>query len=314
VFSIHHESLDRASCDWLQSFNVLDLKSRTWLERIQPGKLAAYSFGYGGHERARLCTDLIAWLFLFDDAYAEGTLADDTLSLRRQHQRYDALFKGDFDAGPQNPFGRSLGDLFKRLSTIAPMSWVMRLAASVRGYLDGCELETTFRARKSTPSIQAYLWFRDRSIGVYPMLDMIEFAGNSYLLAEEVTDPIVIAMRRSGNLVIALTNDLHSSNKESTEAESFNAVLVTQRQFGLARPEAMASVTDLQATLRGDFEHYARVCEPHASQGLKDLVSHIPVWIDGNQRWSSECPRYNQLEGLLEGFRPPPSAPRFGRP
>lgn len=313
MWDLSTTQLDRETCDWLAQFGVVGPHNRRWLERIQCGKLAAYSFGYGGHARARLCADLISWLFLFDDAYAEGSLATQTGSLRRQHARYDALLAGDLSAAPANAFGRSLADLFQRLFAVAPRSWVLRLGASVRGYLDGCELETTFRARGVTPTLEAYLFFRDRSIGVYPMLDMIEFAQSAYVTADELRDPIVSALRHSGNLVIALTNDLYSSLKESSEAESFNAVLVHQRQHGVSREDAIRHVLALQTRLRNEFEHYAASLPVDASPGLLELPGGVRAWIEGNRQWSSETPRYNELTAVLEGYRPPPSVPTVAR-
>lgn len=308
------EAVDLATSDWLATAGVIDARSRKWLSRIQPAKLAAYAFPYAPLDRLRLCSDLIAWLFLFDDAYADGTLAENPFQLRAQHARYNPLLGGALDAAPSNPFGKSLAELLGRFGTLAPAEWVLRLGASIRLYLDGCELETSFRWKSHSPSLEAYLWYRDRSIGVYPMLDLVEFAANAYLTPAEAADPFVSALRRAANLTMALTNDLHSSPKEAEEAESFNAVLVTQRQQSLTLEQARQSVKALRDRFEGETNHYVACVTEVASPGLRALIKGIPIWEGGNRRWSSECPRYNELETLVEGFVPPPSAPRLGRP
>lgn len=308
------EAVDLETSDWLAAAGVIDERSRKWLSRIQPAKLAAYAFPYAPLERLRLCSDLIAWLFLFDDAYADGTLAENPFQLRSQHARYDPLLSGALESAPNNPFGKSLADMFRRFHGLAPASWVKRLGASIRLYLDGCELETSFRWKHTSPTLEAYLWYRDRSIGVYPMLDLVEFGANAYLSSAEAIDPFVLALRRAANLTMALTNDLHSSPKEAEEAESFNAVLVTQRQQQLSFEAAKKSVEDLRARFEHETNHYVAVVQEMASPGLKALIDGIPLWEAGNRRWSSECPRYNELEALVSGFLPPPSAPRLGRP
>jgi hypothetical protein len=301
--------VDEETADWLEKFRVVNAQTRRWIELTQPGKLAAYTFGHGGFERTRLASDLIAWLFLFDDAYADGMHSTNVLALQREHRRYDALLKGDFAAAPKNAFGQSLADLLRRFRATAPSSFVDRLGASIRLYLDGCELETSYRGQQRTPSIEGYSWYRDRSIGVYPMLDLIEYANDAYLTPHESRSPIVSALRRSASLLIAITNDVHSSRKEAMESESFNAVLVYQRQYNLARESAVESARALQERFRSEFEHFCDVCRPHASEGLLGLMAGVGIWEEGNERWSAECPRYNELSEPIDAFRPPPSAP-----
>jgi Terpene synthase family 2, C-terminal metal binding len=293
------ESIDHECVVWLRRF---DIESK-WVKRasaIQPARLAAYAFPrVVSSTHWQLCTDLIAWLFLFDDAFADGVYGRQPLALAREHARYFDLLAGASPTTQSSPWHASLADLMRRFEAMAPSAWYTRLKGSILRYFSGCEEECTFREAHRWPTLHEYLGYRDGSIGVYPMLDLIEFSNEMYLSHAELSLPAFEPLRRLSNLAIAVTNDIFSSAKESTEDDSFNAVGVLARERGLAQREALDQADALHRELRMRFEQAAlRATSVSASPALANFVTGVEEWFDGNVRWSSECPRYNSHEAL----------------
>lgn len=287
------DALDRVTLQWLDRFGVIrDTADQRTLLRIQPGKLAAYAFGYTDAARVQLCSDLIAWLFAFDDRFADGLCRFDPEALARKHREYDPVL--DLEAiVVDEPFAASLQELYGRFLEHAPARWLRRLSASIRRYFRGCELETGFRDSGKTPTLEQYLGYRHGSIGVYPMLDLIELAQQAILPDALATSHLVEEGRRLSNLTLAVTNDLFSSRKESLEDESFNTVLVVARAEGLDFDAALARGVQVHDQLLQSYLDLEKRLLADATPALKKLLEGIHVWFDGNRRWSSECPRYN---------------------
>ena len=260
--------VDEECIHWLTRHGVA-VGDGSSLRAIQSSRLAAYTFPRTlDRERLRLSTDLIAWLFIFDDAFAEGELRREPRRLAECHARFDGVLAGDGARANADPWESSLEDLLARFANVAPREWLTRLRQSILGYFLGCERECTYRARDVWPTLTEYLEYRDDSIGVYPMLDLIELTTGQYLEPELLRCQRLRDAKRLGNLAIAITNDIHSSKKEALEQDSFNAVAVIMRQYRVERSRAL------------------RMTQPRASKHLRVLraVGLVRVRGVGKQR------------------------------
>lgn len=291
---------------WLQRFSIAAGHQRAWVERIEVSRLCVYGFANTDPARVELIARLIAWLFLFDDACAERSADTGAGAVRERHQRLEGVLAGTQPA-PDTPFGQGLADILSEARRRAPVSWVRRLGASIRSYFDGCEVEATLRERKVAAGLEEYLWFRERSVGVDPMLDCVEFANGSFLAGPEARSPLVAGFRHQAKLVSALTNDLFSAEKERREAAAFNSVLVFERQHATSRSTAMEAIEALRQQHLHAMEHFAAALEGASSQ-LAAFLEGTRVWIDGNHRWSAETRRYHAPPSEVV-FVPTPSTP-----
>jgi hypothetical protein len=269
------------------------------LRAIQPSRLAAYAFPRIRAVRTlELCTDLIAWLFLFDDAFADGECRHDPGALATIHRQFGGVLHSHSvppGAAPprSNAWVTSLGELLARFDAVAPRSWTSRLRGSIGDYFRGCETECRVRAEGRWPSSSEYLAYRDGSIGVYPMLDLIEFSSGVYF---DASTPVqgLSNCRRFAALALAVTNDIYSSKKESEESDSFNAVAVLQREYSVSRAIALDMAERLHELLRDACANsVAQAKEQHDAPALVSFEQGFTDWCSGNLRWSAECPRYN---------------------
>lgn len=289
--------VDEASVAWLCGRRGLGRADQ--LRDIQPSRLAAYAFPRIPDEPTlALCTDLIAWLFLFDDEFADGECRRDPEALGAIHRQFGGVLHAHTrPPGPPLPrssaWVNSLGELLGRFDAVAPRSWTRRLRGSISDYFRGCEAECRMRAKGRWPSSSEYLSFRDCSIGVYPMLDLIEFSSGVYFDAD--TDVQALAnCRRFAALALAVTNDIYSSKKESAESESFNAVAVLEREYSVSRDIALEMAERLHALLRDACaSSVAQAKARFRTPALESFEQGFADWCAGNLRWSTECPRYN---------------------
>jgi Terpene synthase family 2, C-terminal metal binding len=287
---------------WLEKFAVVKPSDRTWFDRIQATKMTKYAFGAPDPRRFEVIARFVGWLFFFDDGYPENALAQDPAAFRLLQMQYAKLLGGDLSAGPQDSFGKSLADILKSAQQLAPRDWLLRLGQSTISYFDGCEIESVMRTRKTPLGFQSFFWFRERSIGVYPMVDCIEFTSDRYLTPEDVANPSVQGLRRAGTMCAALDNDLFSARKESRERAAFNSVLVYQREHQVSFDVAFEAVVAIRNQVHDDLEVFQDICIRNASEGVKALVDGIPVWLEGNCQWSMETPRYNEHKLKIEPF------------
>lgn len=286
--------VDEECISWLRTHGVA-VGDGSSLRAIQSSRLAAYTFPRTlDRERLRLSTDLIAWLFIFDDAFAEGELRLEPRRLAECHARFAGVLAGGGARADADPWESSLADLLARFAKVAPREWLTRLRQSILGYFRGCERECAYRAREVWPTLTEYLEYRDDSIGVYPMLDLIELTTGEYLEPDLLRGERLRDAKRLGNLAIAITNDIHSSKKEALEQDSFNAVAVIMRQYRVERSRALRMTHELQQTLRLTGERcLAALCEQYDSAALVSYRLGIAEWEVGNIEWSRACPRYN---------------------
>jgi hypothetical protein len=187
----------------------------------------------------------------------------------------------------------SLGELLGRFDRAAPRAWTARLRKSIADYFRGCEAECNVRAQGRWPKSSEYLAFRDGSIGVYPMLDLIEFSSGIYF---DPGTPVegLSNCRRFAALALAVTNDIHSSRKESEESASFNAVAVLEREYSVSRSIALEMAQRLHVLLRDAcVSSIAQARAEHDESALQSFSQGFADWCEGNLRWSAECPRYN---------------------
>jgi hypothetical protein len=288
---------DEGSIEWLCDRHGLGRASQ--LRAIQPSRLAAYAFPRTPDiPTLALCTDLIAWLFLFDDEFADGRCRRDPETLAAIHRQFGGVLHAHTvppgAAMPRStPWVTSLGELLGRFDEVAPRSWTTRLRRSIGDYFRGCEAECRVRAEGRWPASSEYLAFRDGSIGVYPMLDLIEFSSGVYFDASTEVQGLANC-RRFAALALAVTNDIYSSKKESKESDSFNAVAVLEREYSVSRAIALDMAERLHELLRDACaSSVAQAKGQHEVPALVSFEQGFRDWCEGNLRWSTECPRYN---------------------
>jgi hypothetical protein len=219
----------------------------------------------------------------------------------------------EHDIAPSDPFVSSLAELYGRLRALAPSQWLERLSRNIQDFFAGCETETRFREEHATPSVDEYLAYRDYSVGVYIVFDLVELTSDVFLDAELHATSGVKDICRVANLVSALTNDIFSARKEAMEDATYNIISVLARQHALDLEAAVRVATELHARWLDEYHHQERaiVAANAGSKQVRIYFAGIRAWMHGNHLWSTEVPRYNEVHS--EGWEfftvaTPPSA------
>jgi hypothetical protein len=297
------DRFDEATLAWVKRFGLVSGKQVAGFERIICGTAARYGFHSADEEVVQIAADLISWLFLFDDAYPEGTYRFDVKGLEAACDRYLHLLERAPNAEPHSNFARALLDVHARLSRRAPPSWMKRFVESLRYYFGGCIREAHFRQANQVPTVAEYMDLRRASFGYAPMADLMELNFGTFLTDEERHSPQVVRLRTLGVDISAYVNDLYSYEKERAVGDMCNVVRTVELNERISSEEACARVGQLHDEALGQLLLLeGRLNTLPTSPAVRNLARAIREWSQGHHDWSIRCRRYDP--SLASDFDP----------
>lgn len=289
----HGKNASRRSAQWALHHGLID-GEKAWLKlrAIRCGSCAAHTYPDASAEITELAAKLITWLFLFDDAYGEGTNALDARELMETFASYETLLRTGRLPDAPTPFHRALSDLREEGARRATPQWLERFAASMSRYFGGCLLEFPLRRGNEIPSLVEYRRLRAWAIGIPPVLDLIELANEELLLPEEAAREDLARLREETALLCAWVNDVYSYGKEKRDGDQLNLVGVLAHDRGLSEREAFEHAAavfndDLQR-FNEQREQFERDAPPH----LRRFAQGLADWVHGNFAWTGQSLRY----------------------
>ena len=262
---------------------------------IDCAKLSAFSYLGGNSDYILWGANLIAWLFIFDDFYGEAVKTKQKTEL---DSFYNSLLEStrQCKAVEDSPLHHGLVDLVRK-GQVIDERWRERFANSLEKYFRGCLMEFNYRHEGKVLGLKDYRYLREHSIGVYPLLDLIEEQtikiGSLVDFRENATfaefDKMIC-------LLCAWVNDLYSMPKELHAEDPINLVLVIQREDGCSLPEAF------ERALQVIYEDYERALAFQAeilrstnNSFLAQRYMELALcWPTGNYYWSRETLRYHE--------------------
>lgn len=273
---------------WARRFALVDDAEK--LQRIRCGSFAAHTYPRASVELVELGANLIAWLFLFDDAYGEGrSLPEMILAFERS----EAVLRDGRVAN--DAFARALDDLRARAVKLgATPAWLSQFAESLGKYFNGCVLEFPHRMQNRPPTLSTYRQLRCWSIGAYPVFDLIELSEGEpsakarFRLGE---------LRFLGALLCSWVNDIHSHRKEQHDSDPINLVTVLRKGRAIEIDEAYPAAVELY---HEDLEKFSRACEaliaaPDVTDVDRAIARGLSDWVHGNCAWTRTSGRYRNL-------------------
>ncbi len=294
---------DEMTLAWVKRFKLVNEAQVVGFERIICGTAARFGFFSASPEVVGIAADLISWLFLFDDAYPEGTYRFDVHGLETACGQYLNLLETYPNAKPHSHFGTALLDLRERMGRHAPASWLARFTQSLRYYFQGCIREAHFRQSNTVPSVAEYMDLRRASFGYAPMADLMELIFGTYLTDEERHSPQVIRLRTLGVDISAYVNDLYSYEKENAVGDVCNIVKVVELNQGLSADAACAQVGQMHDEALGQLLLMeSQLNAIPTSPAVRNLARAIREWSQGHHDWSIRCRRYDP--SLASDFDP----------
>lgn len=284
--------VNEASVEWASSFGLLGTPSmRERTREIRVGELAALTFGQHQRSVVQLGSDLITWMFLFDDAVGEGLPEGGASEHAKVLASYADVLHTQRRPQDAGPFHDSLVELLVRASRLgASRAWMTRFAEDMCGYFRGCALESVLRKRGGGLELGAYCSLRAQTIGTRPVFALIELGSGRSVSTEAHRDPKFVELRRRAALLTAWVNDIYSYPKELADSDGLNLVAITLR----TTPNLERSLQQVVARYNRELEEFElmarRYCtsDSHTASYLDDLA----MWVHGNRAWTRVCGRY----------------------
>lgn len=296
------EGYNESTVRWMEDVGICtDEESRGRCRATGCGALAAVAYSYAAKDLVQLASDLIGWLFLFDDHYPDGFYRNSPEALRLRLFHYLDLWDGKGrEMQARSAFGVGLLDLKRRLVRFAPEWWLPRFRAALAAYFEGCLGEVNVRVEGRWPTKNEYMTFRHGSIGAYPVFDLVQLAGRAIPSEAEHASREFQEFRRAAADLLGFANDLVSWKKESDEDASFNILAVLQRENRLSRAEALAEFAALHrsmVTTLLEKEDGLRAREGKGSP-LVFCAEGIKLWLEANFQWQFNVARYKEHSDL----------------
>ena len=293
----HCESpeLDKFVIQWCQYHDLISPQKLGHIQEIQCGTLAHITLSKASFEMQAIGSIIIAWLFLFDDEYADGSLRykPDELSYVIEKHKPFIDFRISELSQPTTKWASSLFDIKTRLLSLeVPYFFLERMYFSFSDYFEGTITEAQYRKDKRKLTFEDYSAFRPSSIGSQIVLDYAQLASGKYLTELQFSQPFFAKVRHKAGVIIALTNDFFSAHKEFQEDESYNAALIFCRESSISREEGLLKLIQTHFFLMQELKELLFQLEESDNKIFFPYCMGIRNWIQGNYEWSSRVTRY----------------------
>lgn len=276
---------EAATIQWTQRQHLVDARGAARLARIGCGSCAAHTYAGASRALVQLGAELIAWLYLFDDAHGEqGDEAAFAAAV--------AVAGGAELPDRASPFLRALDDLCRRAAVRAGAGWRARFATALAFYFEGCRRELPYRASGLAPGLSVYREVKLRSVGVAPVFALLQI--ESGLDAVEARGAALAAIERDAMFLCAWVNDIFSFEKEQAEGDPLNLVHVLAVERGL---DPAAAFDAAAALYREDHARFASGAAAFLDDASRSEAEHryvrgMMTWVRGNLAWTVTSGRY----------------------
>ncbi|GGO71034.1 terpene synthase family protein [Nonomuraea cavernae] len=291
---MHAAEVDAESHAWLAASKMLDgPKMIEHFRRSRIGLLAARTNPTVPRDSLRLINDWYNWLFAFDDAFCEGALGHRAAALARALPPLLEILDGRRKPDGDDPFGRTLHELYHRISATATPAQVDRWRITVKEYLFAQIWEAANREADLIPTPDEYVLMRRITGATYTCFALIEVGGGYRLEAEEWHHPDVRALSELACDLIGWDNDLLSYAKErgkDNARHNLVTVLATHRAFTLQ--EALEEVSRMHNDVIAAFQARLGSLEQWATPPIRAYVRGLEHWVRGHIQFSLGSTRY----------------------
>lgn len=277
AFLRHHGVIDGPAAD--ARFRAIDV-----------GRHGGWPLYHAGREALLTITRFLA-IWLFHDDRIEGT-GDAAAELAARAVAGDAL-----DPGAAGPCARAWHDNARRYRARMGAEFCAALAGSFRAWQTSVAEEAAqivaLRATGEHPSVAAYLACRRRSIGVDPVLLLLEYACGRALAPAVRSHPGFAAVYDRAAEVVIMQNDLVSAAKEEGDAQ-VNLVLSIRHERRCRTDEAGAEIERRHdAAVAGLQRALAALGAAFPTDlTLRLWLRAVRTMCHGFARWHVGAPRY----------------------
>jgi len=291
------EAADAEALRWVDRFGIAaEPLVRRRIAGTRTARLAGRICPRAGWAGLVAVTQLLTWLFLFDDAFCDESevgrsparTADLSVAVLR------VLEHGRPVTGEYEPFLRAFADLRERLRALTTPDQFDGFVGRVTGYLLALVWEAAHRERRSPAGLGEYQDLRRHSSAVPPFLALIEAVNGIELPMAVRGEPRLRELELMVTDITCWANDILSYPKEylrSTDVLSLPAVL--SHELGLGAQAALKEAALLHDDRVREYQAAETRLRDGADEGLSRYLDELRAWISGNLAWSYETGRYD---------------------
>jgi hypothetical protein len=297
---------------WVAKYRLTEAeKCRERYRLIDCGMCASYLYRHARKIVVQSASDIIAWLFTFDDYFGEAEQIGSRADLEDYCYSFKAIVEGRRTRNYSTPFHRSLADVCKRMVALFGPAWRTAFWESFEIYFTGCLAEFNFRRERVVPTYDEYRRYRKGSIGVFPIFEFID-APPSYLDPQIRRDPLFCALRQQAAILCGQCNDIASYEKECHDGDPNNMVKVVRNHFGLTEGAAIDRCVAIHAQDLARFGEIEAMIMSNPSydeihpycKGLRDFVTGCYAFHRRSRRYRRESFHLIRLPLIeIEGVR-----------
>lgn len=281
--SPHASVMEHITRDWINDYDCLTPEFKRQAKIANYGILTAAIIPRADVETLVPIARWMLWAFLYDDYYGPYPKGELKIVCRKAL----GVLRGKNIQEGDNALFRQLEVVRNDLKAISTASWMNRFVKSHEYYFQGLLLDTfSYRLNPQYPTVNQYFKIRDRLIGGFMVMDLLELA-DSIFPEELVNDPRIQRLRLLASRLMIYDNDIFSYKKELREGESMNLVLALQAEHNL--PIEMA--VDLAICMRKkeydeliDYEYRFQEFGKYARL-VKNYYQNTMILLEGQLVW-----------------------------
>lgn len=234
--SKHSQVMEEITRNWVDSYDCLPATFKQKAKGANYGVLTAAIIPRAEIDVLIPITRWMLWAFCWDDYYGPY----EKPALKTICRTALTILRGTEGQIPyENDLFKQLALVRQELESVANSEWMRRFIASHMYYFQGLLMDTfSYKKNLTYPSSGEYFKIRDRLIGGFMVMDLLELAGTIFPrgLFEH---PRIQQLRLLSSRLMIYDNDIFSYQKELKEGEAMNIVLVLQAENHMSIEDAL---------------------------------------------------------------------------
>ncbi|MGO4290760.1 terpene synthase family protein [Chitinophaga sp. RAB17] len=241
--SKHGEVMEQITRNWVDDYDCLPLEFKRKAKGANYGVLTAAVIPRAEIKVLVPITRWMLWAFCWDDYYGPYEKHD----LKAICKTALKILRGtEEDEKYENDLFSQLAVIRQELGIVANSEWMRRFVASHVYYFQGLLMDTySYKKNLKYPSSADYFKIRDRLIGGFMVMDLLELAGTIFPRGL-FENPKIQKLRLLASRLMIYDNDLFSYKKEMKEGEAMNIVLVLQAEHKISLDEALIITLEMR--------------------------------------------------------------------
>lgn len=264
--------------------------------------MAGYLYPQASLPHLELICTVMFLLFYVDDVYGDtpgmqgiSGAHDDDVSMLEACA--DAFVFGSSER--KDPLVTAFAEMHHAIRRRSPGHWFLRLTNAMYDHLISTATPGIYGWEPGQrPTSDQYVYVRERVSGMYPTVDLLEFASERYLTPAQIAHPVTQRLRLTTARVGCLTNDLFSYEKEVAQnGLLLNLVAVLQQRmpFEHAVASAMAYINDQTRDFLDAAKDADGLLPPFYLEGLKYQLAATWFWQMSTNRYRSATSPFVEL-------------------